>query len=151
MPPTYKNATEEQFQQWEKLVDGGMPPYYAAMEVGTSLGGLKRGDQERKDRVMALAKERQAALVERRTEALVASPDPPQGIFTAYQKANHEAYRDKQQIELSGTIQHEAKVIPFGALIELASELGIIDQLGLADRSRAGLPAAREILPPPSE
>src|SRR6266542_1009806 len=118
MPPTYKNATEQQFQEGEKLVDGGVGAHLASRMVGTTLGQLGRADGERKRLVMALAKERQAALVEERTERLVDSPDPPQGIFAAWQKANHEAYRDKQQIELSGTIQHEAKVVSLGSIIE---------------------------------
>lgn len=139
-----QQASEQQFQAWEAKVDQGVPPFEASRMVGTTLRRLENGDAVRKQKVMELAKERQAALVESRTEAIVSKPDPPAGIFTAYQKANHPDYADKTQIEVSGKIEHEHRgEFSLGHLIEVARRAGIIEQLD--DRPEDALPAAREI------
>jgi hypothetical protein len=139
-----QQASEQQFQAWEAKVDQGVPPFEASRMVGTTLRRLENGDAVRKQKVMELAKERQAALVETRTEAIVSKPDPPAGIFTAYQKANHPDYADRTQIEISGTVEHEHRgEFTLGHLIATARKLGVLEQLD--HRPEAALPAAREV------
>jgi hypothetical protein len=68
-------------------------------------------------------------------------------------KRRDPAYRDSHKVEVNhgGTVQHEHKVVSLAAVVSLADEIGVLDQLGLGDRLREGVPAAREILPAPSE
>src|SRR6266487_3892318 len=102
MPPTYKGATEQEFQAWEKLLDEGTPAYVAAQEVGTTLTRLAKGDSVRKQKGMELAKERQAAKVEQVVESQAVRPEPSPAIVTAWARANHPDYADKTQVEISG-------------------------------------------------
>src|SRR6266542_460371 len=150
MPPTYKGATHEEYVKLAALVEAGHSLHESAKIIGQPLRAFKRqnADPEWFAQIEERAETVRAGLIDEQVDALATRPEPSPQIVLARAKAYHPAYRDRQQIEISGQIQHEAKVVSLGAVVELASKLGILDELRLADRPRAGLPAAREILPP---
>lgn len=139
-------ATEQQFQQWERLIDEGVPPFQASRDVGTTLAALGKGDRVRKEMGMELAQERQAAAIEEQIEARVPESDQ---VLLAKAKAIHPAYVDKRQLEVSGTVEHEHHGrFNVAALFAIAAERGIGDN---GSRSLPRVPAAGEVLPGEAE
>jgi len=153
MPPIYKGASEQQFQEWEALLEQGISPFQAAQDVGTTLSALSRGDQVRKQNGMDLSKERRAALVDKRIDELAAKSDPAPAIITAWAKANHDDYRDKTKVEISGPdggpIAVEGRaVVGLAAVVRFAQSIGHGDLLGLdAGDPGDALSPAQEVLP----
>jgi len=147
-------ATEQQYQAWEKAIDEGDSPYAAAQKAGTTLSRLKDrkyGDPERYHRGMELSRERRAAAVDRRMDSLAERPEPSPALVTAWAKANHDGYRDKTQIEVTGTVEHEHRgIFGIAQLLERANERGILEQianrLGTGDaRPEEPVPASRSL------
>jgi hypothetical protein len=144
MPPVYRGATEEQFQEWEKLIDSGVPRFEASRLAGTTLRRLSNGDEVRFNQGVELSKERQAAMVEKLIVAQTDRPEPSPQLLALRAKATHPDYREKTEIEVTGKVEHEHRgQFTLGLLAEVAEELGVLE--GHGRRSDGALPAVAEI------
>jgi hypothetical protein len=144
MPP----PTEAEFQEFEKLLEEGHSPYVASRRMGTTLSHLKHpgGDRVRYEQLVERSGDIRAAVVDERIDDLVQKDDPHASIVIKWATANHPAYRDKTQIEISGTINHEAKVLVLGDVLDVIDGTGVDLGLPAADaRPRAALPSAEAV------
>jgi len=152
MPPVYKGATHEEYVKLSALVEAGHTLHESAKIIGLPLSAFKRqnADPEWFAQIAERAETVRAGLIDEQIDNLASKSDPSPQIVLARAKAYHPAYREKQQIEISGTVQHEQKVVSLGDILDLADELGI-ERSQLGTRSRAALPGAQELLPAPAD
>jgi len=143
-------ASHDQFEEWERLLEKGESPYQAAKLAGTTLTRLRTTDRERQAIGLQYSRERRAALVDEVMDATVKSEFSTPTDRIAWAKANHEGYRDKSTLEITGTLNHEAKVVSLGDLLDAARESGL-DLAELAGRSGRSLPSAEDVLSAPAE
>lgn len=144
-----KIATEQQFQAWEAKIEAGEDAYQAAKDVGTTLSALGRGDRVRKEDGMDLYRERQAAKVAGQINEQLARPEPSPRLLEIKARAFHPNYAEKRQVEVSGTIQHEAKIVELGDVLDVIEGTGV--DLGLpelppaVDPSRGDVPSLEAV------
>lgn len=143
-------ASEQQFQQWEKLVDEGIGRFEASRIAGTTLKRLANGDRERFEHGVALSLERQAAKAETLMAEQTSRPEPSPQLIALEAKAHHPDYADRMKIEHGGTVNHVAKVVTLGDLLDAARESGL-DLAELAGRPGRSLPGPAAVLPAPSD
>lgn len=157
--PAVKFATEQEFQEFEKLLEQGIEPYTAARRVGEHLtcGAFRRGDRERYEQLLKMSKEARGHYVDKRIEQLAESSDPSPQIVSLWAKRWNHAYRETQQIEISGRdggpIAVEGRaVVGLADVAAVARKLGyghLLEPADGGDPERA-LPAASEVRPDPS-
>lgn len=149
--------TEQQFADWEKRCESGDSYYVAAREVGTTLRGLKDFAQanlemERYDFAVEASRERRAALVDDVMDTVVGNPElATPADRKSWAQANHPGYRDRSTLEISGTLNHDAKVVSLGDLLDAVRESEGFDLARLLDRPGRSLPGAQDVLPAPAE
>lgn len=156
MPPVYRGASEEQFQEWEKLIDQGVPRFEASRLAGTTLRRLRNGDEVRFEKGVELSQERQAAMVEKLIVDQTDRPEPSPQLLALRAKATHPDYADKRQVEVTGAdggpIEVEKREVSLVAVLGVLAQIGALDQLGAADAGPLrALAGAQEVLPPPAD
>lgn len=143
-------ASEQQFQVFEKAIAEGKSPYAASRIADTTIRRLKNGDGTRYEQALAISEERRAAIVDERMDELAMRPEPSPAIVNKWAEANHTGYATKNRIEVSGTLNHEAKVVVLADILGALSESQGLD-LGLEDRPRGALSGAKGLLPAPAK
>lgn len=155
MPGRKQYAGHNDYVKLEALVESGKTCWEAAQQLGLPLSAFKSrtADPVWYEQIKEREETCRAAMVDKRTEEIVARPDPPQAIFTAWQKANHPGYREKTQIEVTGSVGHEVEmVVTLGDILKVERESQGLDLgLGPPDQGQGALPGTPELLPAPAE
>lgn len=151
-------ATIDQFDKWEQMLERGnngkpMAPYDAARAAGTTLTALRTADRERQAIGLQYSRERRAALVDEVMDAVVLGADATPTDRIAWAKANHEGYRDKSTLEITGTIEHTAKIVTLADMIAVMKESkGFEDELRELDEGPGrALPSPGDVLSAPAK
>lgn len=149
-------ASEQQFQEVERLIDEGHSLYAASRLAGTTLTALKKGDRERHARLEAKTKDIRHAIVDERMDQLALKADPPNAaLINTWAKANHEGYRQADRLEVTGEdggpVRVEHKGVDAATLFAILHPAGAFDEVidGEAtedDPAGRALPSAREVL-----
>lgn len=132
----------------------GISVYEAAQQIGLPLGAFKSRNADRTwyEMICAKAETARASLVDQTIDRRVKSGEAGDSLTKAWAARNHPDYRERQQVEISGTIQHEAKIVSLGDLVQVMKESkGFEDELRELEGSGRALPSPPRLLPAPAE
>jgi hypothetical protein len=90
------------FDRWEELLVQGEEPSTAAKKLGFTCSAFKRASTDRHGAALSLSREARAYFADEKADVWVVEPDASPHLRVAWLKRNQPAFREKQELALTG-------------------------------------------------